>query len=72
MLRAPLRLCLVDCRHGQRGADALAAGVLVDNDIFDPCPQPGREREGDQGQHADDDGLATAWPQAGRPQAPAA
>jgi hypothetical protein len=43
---SPLRLRLVDCRHGQRGADALAAGVLVDNDIFDPCPQPGGEREG--------------------------
>jgi len=49
---------LVDCRHGQRGADAVAAGVLVDNDIFDPCSQPGGKREGDQGQHADDDVLA--------------
>jgi hypothetical protein len=38
---SPSRLRLVDCRHGQRGANALAAGVLVDNDIFDPCPQPG-------------------------------
>src|SRR5829696_3074799 len=62
---SPLRLRLVDSRHGQRGADALAAGVLVDNDIFDPCPQPGGEREGDQGQHADDDVLAASDEQGG-------
>jgi hypothetical protein len=48
----------VECRHGQGGADASAAGVLVDDHIFDPCPQPGGEREGDQGQHADDDAFA--------------
>jgi hypothetical protein len=48
----------VECRHGQGGVDASAAGVLVDDHIFDPCPQPGGEREADQGQHANDDALA--------------
>jgi hypothetical protein len=55
---SPLRLRLVDCRHGQGGADALAAGVLVDDDILDSCPEPGGEWEGDQSQHADDEALA--------------
>jgi hypothetical protein len=41
-------------RHRQRGGDPLAAGLLVDHDVLDPRPQPGGEREHDQGQHPDD------------------
>jgi hypothetical protein len=41
----------------ERGADAPVPDVLVDNLIFDLCLPPGREREGSQGQHADNDVL---------------
>jgi len=45
-------------RHRQGSADALAACVLVDDDILDPCSEAGRQREGDEGEHADDGALA--------------
>ena len=53
-----LLLRQIDRGHGQGGADALAAGVLVDNHILDSRPQSGGEWEGDQGEHADDDASA--------------
>jgi hypothetical protein len=45
-------------RHRQGGADALAACVLVDDDILDPRSQPRGKREDDEGEHADDGALA--------------
>jgi len=47
----------VDGRHRQGGTDAVAACLLVDYDILDPRPQTRRQREGDEGEHADDGAL---------------
>jgi hypothetical protein len=44
-------------RHGQRGPDALAACCLVNHDILNPGSQPGRQREDDEDEHADDGAL---------------
>src|SRR6266545_838524 len=52
-------------RHRQGGADTLATGGLVDDDILDSRSHPGGERKGDEGEHADDGALAACDEQRG-------